>query len=325
MLIIGNLRILKMLFYIIKRIIQIIPTVIGVTLILFILMNIIPGDPARLILKKGATEQSLENLRAKMGIDKPVYIQYWRYIRQLAKGDLGTSYQNQRSVNVILTQHYPNSIKLAMAAIIIEIIIGIFAGIISALKKYSFWDIIITISTTIAICVPIFWLGMMMQVAFGLKLNILPISGMGDGSIRYYVLPAVTLASVSAAYISRMTRSSMLEVISNDYITTAYAKGLSRSRVIFKHALKNAMIPVTTLIGLDLGALMGGAVLTETIFNWPGIGRVIYLAVLQRDTPVVIGGTLVLVLVFIFLNLIIDIIYAWLDPRIRYHGKEINI
>ena len=314
-----------MLFYIIKRILQIIPIVIGVTLILFILMTIIPGDPASLILKKGATEQALENLRAKMGIDRPVYIQYWRYMRQLAKGDLGTSYHNQRSVNDILAEHYPNSIKLAVAAIIIEIIIGLFAGIISALKKYSFWDTTITIATTLAISIPVFWLGMMMQVVFGLNLGILPISGMGDGSIRYYILPAVTIASVSAAYIARMTRNSMLEVMSNDYIITAYAKGLSKSRVMFKHVLKNAMIPVTTLIGLDLGALMGGAVLTETIFNWPGVGRVIYLAVLQRDTPVVMGGTLVLVLVFILLNLIIDISYTWLDPRIRYHGKERNI
>ncbi len=314
-----------MLFYIIKRILQVIPVIIGVTLILFILMSVIPGDPARLILRKGATEQALENLRAKLGTDRPAYVQYWMYIRQLAKGDLGTSYQNNRSVNEILAEHYPNSIRLAIAAIIIEIIIGLFAGIISALKKYSFWDVVITISTTLAVCVPVFWLGMMLQIAFGLKLGILPISGMGDGSIRYYILPAVTIASVSAAYIARMTRSSMLEVISNDYITTAYAKGLSRSRVIFKHALKNALIPVTTLIGLDLGALMGGAVLTETIFNWPGIGREIYLAVLERDTPVVIGGTLVLVLVFILLNLIVDIIYAWLDPRIRYHGKEAKI
>lgn len=314
-----------MLFYIIRRILQIIPVIIGVTLILFILLYIIPEDPAKLILQKGATEQALENLRAKMGIDKPLYIQYWRYVKQLAKGDLGTSYRYRRSVNSILAEHYPNSIKLALAAIIIEIIIGIIAGIISAVKKYSIWDTLVTVSTTLAVCVPVFWLGMILQVIFGLNLSILPMSGMGDGSIRYYILPAVTLASVSTAFVARMTRSSMLEVMSNDYITTAYAKGLSQFRVTVKHALKNALIPVVTLIGLDLGTLMGGAILTETVFNWPGVGRVIYLAILQRDAPVVIGGTLILVLIFVIMNLIVDIVYAWLDPRIRYHKKEISV
>ena len=314
-----------MLFYIIKRILQIIPVIIGVTLLLFILLYIIPEDPARLILQKGATEQALENLRVKMGIDKPLYVQYWRYITQLAGGDLGTSYRYRRPVNSILAEHYPNSIKLAIAAIVIEIIIGIMAGIISAVKKYSLWDTLVTVSTTLAVCVPVFWLGMMFQVVFGLKLGILPMSGMGDGSIRYYILPAITLASVSTAFVARMTRSSMLEVISNDYITTAYAKGLSNFRVIGKHALKNALIPVVTLIGLDLGALMGGAILTETVFSWPGVGRVIYLAILQRDAPVVIGGTLILVFIFVFMNLVVDIIYAWLDPRIRYYKREINV
>ena len=314
-----------MLFYIIRRILQIIPVLIGITLILFTLLYIIPEDPARLILQKGATEQALENLRAKMGIDKPVYVQYWRYLKQLSKGDLGDSYRYRRSVNSILAEHYPNSIKLALAAIFIEIVIGIFAGIVSAVKKYSFWDTLVTISTTLAVCVPIFWLGMMLQVAFGLKLGILPMSGMGDGSISYYILPSITLASVSTAFVARMTRSSMLEVMSNDYIVTAYAKGLSNFKVIGKHALKNALIPVITLIGLDLGAFMGGAILTETVFNWPGVGRVIYLAILQRDAPVVIGGTLILVLIFVFMNLLVDVIYAWLDPRIRYYKKEINI
>jgi peptide/nickel transport system permease protein len=314
-----------MFFYLIRRILQIIPVLIGVTLILFILLYIIPEDPARLILQKGATEQALENLRVKMGIDKPLYVQYWRYVKQLAKGDLGTSYRYRRSVNSILAEHYPNSIKLALAAIGIEIIIGILAGIISAVKKYTFWDTLVTISTTILVCVPVFWLGMLMQIVFGLNLGILPMSGMGDGSIRYYILPAITLASVSTAFVARMTRSSMLEVMSNDYIVTAYSKGLTNSKVIGKHALKNALIPVVTLIGLDLGALMGGAILTETVFSWPGVGRVIYLAILQRDAPVVIGGTLILVLIFVFVNLVVDVLYAWLDPRIRFYKKEINV
>ncbi|MFA5014335.1 MAG: ABC transporter permease [Actinomycetota bacterium] len=314
-----------MFYFILRRILQIIPVIIGVTLILFTLMYVIPEDPAKLILEKGATPEALQNLRVKMGIDKPVYVQYWRYIKQLAKGDLGTSYRYRRSVNSILADHYPNSIKLALAAIIIEVIIGIFAGIVSAVKKFSFWDMLVTISTTIAVCIPVYWLGMMLQVAFGLKLGWLPMSGMGDGSLRYYILPAITLASVSTAFVARMTRSTMLEVLSNDYITTAYAKGLSRNMVIVKHALKNALIPVVTLIGVDLGSLMGGAILTETVFNWPGVGRTIYLAILQRDAPVVIGGTIILVIIFVAMNLIVDIVYALLDPRIRYEKKEIQI
>lgn len=315
-----------MFYYILKRILQIIPVVIGITILLFVLMYVIPEDPARLILEKGATPQALQNLREKMGIDKPVYVQYWRYVKQLSKGDLGTSYRYRRSVNSILAEHYPNSIKLAFAAIIIETIIGLLAGIISAVRKYSFLDVLVTVSTTILVCIPVYWLGMLLQIGFGLKLGWLPMSGMGDGSIRFYILPAITLASVSTAFVARITRSTMLDVMSNDYIRTAYAKGLSNNSVIYKHGLKNALIPVVTYIGIDLGTLMGGAILTETIFAWPGVGRTIYLAILQRDAPVVIGGTIVLVLIFVFMNLFVDIIYAILDPRIRLEGGgNINV
>jgi ABC-type dipeptide/oligopeptide/nickel transport system permease component len=313
-----------MLYYIAKRILQIIPVIIGITIILFVLLYVIPEDPAQLMLEKGATPQALQNLREKMGTDKPVFVQYWRYVKQLSKGDLGDSYRYRRPVNTILAEHYPNSIKLAVAAIIIETIIGLIAGIISAVSRYSFLDVIVTISTAILVCIPVYWLGMVLQIGFGLKLGWLPMSGMGDGSIKYYVLPAITLASVSTAFIARITRSSMLEVMGSEYIRTAYAKGLSNIVVIYKHALKNALIPIITYIGIDLGTLMGGAILTETIFAWPGIGRTIYLAILQRDAPVVIGGTIVLVLIFVFINLIVDIIYAFLDPRIRLEGGGAN-
>ncbi len=302
-----------------------VPVIIGVTLILFMLIYMIPEDPASLILQKGATEQALANLRAKMGIDRPLHIQYLRYMGNLVRGDLGTSYRYRRPVSSILADYYPNSIRLALAAIIIEIFVGIITGIIAAVKRYSFWDTLVTVSTTLAVCVPVFWLGMIFQNIFGLRLGWLPISGMGDGSLRYYIMPAFTLASVSLAYVARITRSSMLETMSNDYITTAFAKGLSPGMVIGKHALKNAMIPVVTLVGLNLGTLMGGAVLTETVFNWPGVGRAIYHAILERDTPVVIGGTLVLVMIFLILNLIIDIVYAYLDPRIRFDRRESRV
>jgi len=314
-----------MLYFIFKRILQLLPVIIGITLILFILMYVLPEDPARLILQKGASPEALANLRAKLGIDKPLYVQYWRYIKNLFSGDLGMSYRYNRSVNSIMAEHYPYSIKLALSAIIIEIIIGIMAGIVSAVKKFSFWDVLVTISTTIAVCIPVYWLGMILQVVFGLQLHWLPMSGYGNGSIQYYVLPSIALASVSTAFVARMMRSTMLEAMENDYIVTAYAKGLSQFKVIGKHAMKNALIPVVTLIGLDLGGLMGGAILTETVFNWPGVGRTIYLAILQRDAPVVIGGTIILVGIFVVMNLLVDILYAWLDPRIRYEKKDLNI
>jgi ABC-type dipeptide/oligopeptide/nickel transport system permease component len=309
-----------MIYYIIKRILQIIPVIIGITMLLFVLMYVIPEDPAQLILQKGATPQALQNLREKIGTDKPVYVQYWRYIRQLSRGDLGTSYRYGRPVNSILAEHYPNSIKLAFAAIAIEAVMGLIAGIISAVRKYSFLDVLVTIATTILVCIPVYWLGMLLQIGLGLKLAWLPMSGMGNGSLKYYIMPAITLAAVSTAFVARITRSTMLDVMSNEYIRTAYAKGLSNNSVIYKHALKNALIPVVTYIGIDLGTLMGGAILTETIFAWPGVGRIIYLAILQRDTPVVIGCTIVLVLIFVFINLVVDIVYAFLDPRIRLEG-----
>jgi peptide/nickel transport system permease protein len=294
---------------------------IGITLLLFLLLYVVPGDPARVMVPKGASPQVIKNIQEKFGLDQPLYIQYFKYLGNILKGDFGISYRFRRPVIDILAEHYPNSVKLALAAILIEIIIGILAGVISAVRQYSFLDTVVTLSTTLAVCIPVFWLGMMLQVFFGLKLGWLPISGMGDGSWRYYILPSLTLASVSTAYVARMTRSSLLEVLHADYVRTAYAKGLTERQVIFVHALKNALIPVVTIVGLDLGALMGGAILTETVFSWPGIGRVIYLAVLQRDAPVVLGGTLILLLIFLFLNLLVDVSYAFLDPRIRYGEK----
>lgn len=317
-----------MFFYIVKRFAQLVPVLIGATLILFFLLYIIPGDPVRVLSgEKSPTPQQLVNIRHKYHLDKPFYEQYGYYVLSLSRGDFGTSYRYKRPVMDILKEHYPNSIKLAFSAIIIEIIIGIIAGLISAVKRYSFIDILLTFSSSIAVCVPVFWLGVLFQINFGLNLKWFPISGMGDGSLKYYVLPSLTLASVSTAYVARMMRSSVLEVLRQDYIVAAAAKGLSKFKVISKHVLKNALIPVVTLIGMDLGSLMGGAILTETVFNWPGIGRQIYLAITARDIPVVMGGTFILILIFILINLIVDISYAFFDPRIRYSGaggKEVR-
>jgi ABC-type dipeptide/oligopeptide/nickel transport system permease component len=246
------------------------------------------------------------------------------------QGDLGESYQKSRSVGSILMDKLPNTIKLALAAIIIEMFFGIAAGVISAIKRYSFWDVLVTFSTSVLVSLPVFWLGMLLQILFGIKfkqwgLPYLPVSGMASRQFPtsiHIILPAVTLAATSTAYAARIMRSQLLEVMGQDYIRTAAAKGLSSRRVIGDHAMKNALIPVVTFLGLDLGGMIGGTILTETVFNWPGIGYEMFLAIGARDWPIVMGGTIVIVLLVMVINLLVDISYAFLDPRIRY-GRQV--
>lgn len=279
------------------------------------LLYLVPGDPARMIAGKNATPEVLKNIRHELGLDLPWYQQYLNYLGRIVRGDLGNSYRYKRPVIEILMDAAPKTAQLAFVAILIEAMIGIIAGVVSAVKKYSFTDTVITVAALAGTSIPIYWLGMLLQYWFGLKLGILPISGYGD--FRYLVLPSIALASSSTALVALMTRSSFLEVYQQDFVTTARAKGLDERRVIFVHVLRNAMIPVITVIGLDLASLMGGAVLTETVFSWPGIGRTIYGAILMRDAPVVLGGTLFLAIVFVVVNFLVDVLYALFDPRIR--------
>jgi ABC-type dipeptide/oligopeptide/nickel transport system permease component len=322
-----------MIGYIARRILQMIPVFIGVTIILFILRapGILPGDPIRLITGEKAISPTLYNeLVEKYGLNDPLIVQYKDYLVALAHGDLGTSYQKGRSVSDVLLEKLPNTIKLAVAAIIIEMIFGIAAGVISAIKRYSFWDVLVTFSTSVLVSIPVFWLGMLLQILFGIKfkqwgLPYLPISGMSSREFPtaiHIILPAITLAAVSTAYCARIMRSQLMEVTGQDYIRTASAKGLSYRRVIGGHAMKNAMIPVITFLGLDLGAMIGGTILTETVFNWPGIGYEMYLAIGRRDWPIIMGGTIIIVVLVMVLNLLVDISYAFLDPRIRYGHQE---
>lgn len=322
-----------MLKYIARRVLQVIPVFIGVTLVLFLLQAVVPGDPVKMITGERAMSPALRlQIMKANNLDKPIAVQYVIYVNKLLHGDLGTSYQRGRAVKDMLGEKYPYTVKLAFAAILIEIIVGIAAGIISAVKQYSFLDVLVTLSTSVLVSVPVFWLGMLMQVFFGILLKqwsggqiYMPISGAGGLSSNfpdwvYLVLPAITLASVSTAYAARIMRSQLLEIMGADYIRTARAKGLTASGVIWKHALKNALIPVVTFIGLDLGAMLSGAILTETVFNYPGIGLEIYLAIGRRDWPVVMGGVVLVVVVVMVINLIVDVSYAFLDPRIRYGG-----
>jgi ABC-type dipeptide/oligopeptide/nickel transport system permease component len=310
-----------------------IPVFIGITVILFILRSpaIVPGDPVRMITGERAISPALyEQVVKENALDRPLYVQYWRYLTHLVHGDLGESYQKKLPVTNILFAKFPNTLKLALVALIIESIIGLAAGILSAVKKYSFWDMLVTLSTSILVSIPVFWLGMGFQVLFGVYfkkwgLPYLPVSGMSSRDFPFwvhYILPALTLASVSTAYAARITRSQLLEVMGQDYMRTAAAKGLSGRQVIWKHGMKNALIPVVTFLGMDLGAMVGGTILTETVFQWPGIGREIYLAITNRDWPIVTGGVIIIVFLVMLINLVVDISYAFLDPRIRYGRAE---
>ncbi len=321
--------------YIFKRILQFIPVFIGVTMLLFILRTVVPGDPIKMIAgEKALSPDVYAQIVENHHLDQPIYIQYAYYMNDLLHGDLGTSYQRHTPVLDVFASRFPYTLQLALCAIAIEVIIGILTGIISAVKRYSFTDVLVTLSTSVLVSMPVFWLGMLLQMFFGIWLkNVtggalsLPISGAGGPTSAYpafmhYILPSVTLACVSLAFTSRIMRSQLLEVLNQDYIRTAFAKGLSRREVIFKHALKNAMIPVITFIGIDFGTMMSGAILTETIFNWPGIGHEIYLAITQRDWPIVMGGVILIVVIVMIVNLVTDISYALFDPRIRYGKKK---
>ena len=324
-----------MLQYIGRRVLQFIPVFLGVTLMLFILTRVIPGDPVAML--SGQRAQSpvlLAAMRHAYGLDLPLPQQYVKYLSDILHGDFGRSIVTGRPVSAIFAEKYPYTVKLAVAAILIEIVVGISAGVISAVKQYSFWDVTVTLSTSLLVSLPVFWLGMLLQMFFGIWLKnwtngqfYLPMSGAGGPgapfpSYVYLILPAITLASVSTAYAARIMRSQLLEVSGSDYIRTAHAKGLSDTSVLWNHSMKNALIPVVTFVALDLGAMMAGAILTETVFNWPGIGYAIYTAINKRDWPVVIGSTIIVTLVYMILNLVVDISYAFLDPRIRYGSSQ---
>ena len=339
--------------YILKRVLQFIPVFIGVTMILFAMKAIVPGDPVKIITGgKQVTPETELQIRISNGLietdenNKPIYDengdtiptplwkQYLTYMNDLLHGDLGTSYTRNLKVADILADKYPNTVKLAIVAILIEAVVGIGAGMVSAIKRYSFWDVLVTLVTSVLVAMPAFWLGMLLQLFFGVFLKnatdgafYLPISGAGGSNSEFeswvhYILPAVTLAAVSTAYTARIMRSQLLEVLNQDYIRTAKAKGLSRSAIIWHHALKNALIPVVTYIGIDFGGMLAGAILTETDFNWPGVGYEIYRAVTQRDWPIVLGGVTVIVIVVMVINLLVDISYAFLDPRIRFGAPK---
>ena len=331
-----------MLAYILRRILILIPTLLGVSIIVFLMLHITPGDPAELLLGERATEESLEVMREHLGLNEPVYVQYGMFLKRLMRGDLGETIWTRQKVWTEVKQRFPATIELSIVALGISCFLGIIFGIISATKQYSLFDYISMLGALAGVSMPIFWLGLVFMLFFSLNLGWLPLSGRLSIGVElevitnFYILdsiltrnwaafkdsawhiimPAMTLSTIPTAIVARMTRSAMLEVLRQDYIKTAKAKGLSSFKVIFKHALRNALIPVVTTIGLQFGVLLGGAILTETIFAWPGVGKWMYDAVMQRDYMVIQGGTLFIAAVFVIINLCVDVLYAIINPRI---------
>ena len=303
--------------FVIRRLLQMVVVLLGASMILFAALFVVPGDPVGSIGEKSRNPAVIKQLREKYGLDQPLPVQYLRYVSRVGlHGDLGTDYVQGRSVNAVLGPKLVNTAKLAFAAILVDIVIGVFAGVISAVFRYSFWDVLVTVTTTLAIGFPTFVIGLILQNVFALQLQVLPLFGQNDG-LKSYVLPAFTLAIVDAALVARLMRGTMLEVLRADYIRTAAAKGLSPVVIILKHALRNSIIPVVTYLGISLGTLLGGALITEVIFNWDGIGSALIKAIQVQNQPIIVGVVTYGVAVFVVLNLLVDILYAFLDPRIR--------
>lgn len=311
--------------YVTQRVLSLFPVLLGVTLLVFLVMQLAPGDPAQIMLGPRATETSLAQLRRELGLDQPLHVQYGRWLGRVLQGDWGRSIQLRREVLPFILERFRNSAYLMLLAVLLACSVGVPAGIISAVRQYSLGDRAVMILVLMGFSTPVFWLGIILQILFGLKLGLLPVSGMqspGQSGLAdlllHLILPAVTLATGAAAIIARMTRSSMLEVIRQDYIRTARAKGLTERLTTMRHALKNALIPVVTIIGLQVGYLLGGDILIEIVFSYPGIGLAMVNGILARDFPLVQGAILLVASSYVLVNLGVDILYAYLDPRIHY-------
>jgi oligopeptide transport system permease protein len=303
--------------YVVRRLGQLIVVVLGATMILFACLFVLPGDPVGQIAgsDKARDPAVIEQLHKQYGLDKPLVVQYGTYVGKLVTGDLGTDYTQSRPVSEILGPKLENTAKLAVLAIVLDIVIGVSVGVLAAMRRYSIWDVSATFATTLAIGVPAIVLGMLLQRFFVIELSWFPL--IADGGFKSMVLPAVTLAITDAALVAQLARSTMLEVLRADYVKTAVAKGLPRQTVLFRHILRNSVIPVITYLGISFGTLLGGAIITETIFNWNGIGLALVQAIQQNNNPIIVGVVTISVAIFVLLNLIVDLLYAALDPRIR--------
>jgi peptide/nickel transport system permease protein len=307
--------------HIARRILYAVPVVWGVVTAVFILMAVVPGDPARLMAGQRGDPATIARIRHDLGLDLPIKQQYVKYIKELLRGDLGMSYRNNERVAAAIKTRFTATMRLTLWAMAISVTLGLTVGIISAAKQYSIFDYSAMFIAVLGVSAPVFWVGLLLLLVFAYGLGWIPGVGAGDGSWRYLILPAVALGVRPAALLARLTRSCMLEVLNQDYTRTARAKGVSERMVVLKHALKNAMIPVITIIGTQISDLLSGAVLTESIFAWPGIGRLAVEALVNRDFPMIRGTVIVLALTFLVANLLVDISYGFFDPRIRYDAE----
>ncbi len=333
-----------MIHYIGRRVVSLLPILFGVSVAAFLLIHLLPGDPATVYLGEHASPESIARVQHEFGLDKPLPVQYGVYFWQAVRGNFGDSLETHRPVIVEFVPRFPATIELTLGAIAVALLVGVPIGILSAARPNSVFDRVGMAIALAGVSFPVFWLGLMLVYVFSVFLHTLPTSGQisvdaaltpitridvldglltgnfaaaGD-ALRHLILPSITLSSFSTAIIARMTRASMLDALHQDYIRTARAKGVASRRVIIAHGLRNALLPVVTVIGLQVGALLTGAILTETIFSWPGVGRYMYDSILFRDYPVILAGILLFSLVFVLVNLCVDVLYAFLDPRIRY-------
>jgi len=302
--------------YILRRMALAIPTLLGVTIIIFLLIRLIPGDPARVIAGLNASEEDVQRMRVELGLTRPLHVQYAIFLNGLLHGNLGTSAATRAPVTEEIAIRLRPTVELAISSIVVATVVGLTAGIISATRQYSTLDYVVMSVALFGVSIPVFWLGLMLMLLFSVYLHLLPAGGFGGPA--HFVLPTIALAAFSIAIIARMTRSSLLETFNQDYVRTARAKGVRRPAVVLRHALKNALIPVLTVIGLQFGTLLGGAILTETTFAWPGMGRLLVNAISSRDYPVIQGIVLTFALMFAAVNLTVDVLYAYVDPRIHY-------
>jgi len=312
--------------YVVRRLLLLVPVLLGVSVIIFMVLHLAPGDPAEIMLGSQATQADLERLRAELGLTEPLYVQYIHWLGLVARGDLGRSIWMKRPVLAEVLGRFKATLVLTGAALVLSTVGGLALGIVSAIRPNSPLDRLSAMASLFGASMPVFWLGIVLMVIFALWLGWLPASGMfapyGGGTVMdllaHLALPAFTLAAASITIIARLTRSTMLETLGQDYIRTARAKGVVERAVVLRHGLKNALIPIVTVVGVQAGYLLGGAVLTETVFAWPGVGTLMVQGILARDFPLVQGCVLVVALSFVVINLIVDLLYAWLDPRIRY-------
>lgn len=305
-----------MALYVLRRLLMLLPILVGVSLLAFAILHVTPGDPAVLMLGQYATPDRITGLRQELGLDDPLHVQYGRYLWRALHGDLGSSFRSQRPVIQEILDRFPSTMQLTLTALFLSVIVGVSTGVLAATARNRWVDGGLMAGALVGLSIPEFWLGIVLLIVFGVKLKMVPITG-GTG-LRALILPSVTLALAPAAVLARLTRSSMLEVIREDYVRTAWAKGLGGRSVIVSHVLRNALIPVVTVLGLQFAGLLAGTVFIENVFARPGIGRLVVNAIAARDYPMVQGIVLFTATVYAFLNLAVDVLYGFLDPRIRY-------